>query len=172
MSQNLPDLRIWRKVRCSQKPVDVSGVNRKTFLDSTCPGLKTMRQVSLYLPDLEMNWTSSFLVQSDRLAIVLHLLLGRVFAVVKPAEHEFAHRPRQSPEAVSRCSKQNRRSTLCSVGGRPGGCHVNPRVQQPACLRWNPCDPGFQQAAWAHNLWRMGAQRQRHSDYIVDVRRV
>ena len=34
--------------------------------------------------------------------------------------------------------------------------HVNPRVQQTACLRWNACDPGFQQAAWAHNLCRSG----------------
>ena len=58
--------------------------------------LEKQRQVSLYLTDLEMNWTSSFLVQSDKLAIVLHLL----------------------PEAVSRCFPQNRRSTLCSVGGR------------------------------------------------------
>ena len=168
--------RIWESEErfvCSQKPVDVSGVNRKTFLDSTCPGLKTMRQVSLYLPDLEMNWTSSFLVQSDRLAIVLHLLLGRVFAVVKPAEHEFAHRPRQSPEAVSRCSKQNRRSTLCSVGGRPGGL---PRKSScPAtCLSsvkslWSwfsaSCLGLITCGGW-------GAQRQRHSDYIVDVRRV
>ena len=45
-----------------------------------------MRQVSLYLSDLEMNWTSSFLAQSEILAIVLHLLLAPV-GVVKPAEH-------------------------------------------------------------------------------------
>ena len=47
-----------------------------------------MRQVSLYLSDLEMNWTSSFLFQSDKLAIVLHLLLVIVGTVVKQAEHE------------------------------------------------------------------------------------
>ena len=58
----------------SQKPVDVLRKNlsyRKMFHDSSCSGLKTMRQVSLYLSDLEMNWTLSFLVQSDKLAIVL-----------------------------------------------------------------------------------------------------
>ena len=80
--------------------------------------LKKQRQVSLHLSDLEMNWTSSFLVQSDKLAIVLHLLLAPVATVVKPAEHEVAHRLSPSPGAVSRCFPQNRRSTLCSVGGR------------------------------------------------------
>ena len=47
----------------SHKPVVVfrkSLLYRKTFLDSTCFGLKTTRQVSLYLSDREMNWTSSF----------------------------------------------------------------------------------------------------------------
>ena len=37
-----------------------------------------MRQISLYLSDLEMNWTSGILAQSDKLAIVLHLLLAPV----------------------------------------------------------------------------------------------
>ena len=67
-----------------------------------------------------MNWTSSFLVESDTLVIVLHLLLAPVGTVVKPTEHEFAHRISPSPEAVSRCFQQHRRSTLCSVGGRTG----------------------------------------------------
>ena len=40
-----------------------------------------------------MSWTSSFLVQSDKLAIVLHLLLAPVGTVVKPAEHEVVRRP-------------------------------------------------------------------------------
>ena len=56
---------------CSPKPVDVFRKNppyRKICLDSTYFGLKAMRQVPLYLSDLEMNWTSSFLVQSDKLA--------------------------------------------------------------------------------------------------------
>ena len=43
---------------------------RKTFLGSTYFCLKTTGQVSLYLPDLEMNWTSGLLVQSAKLAIV------------------------------------------------------------------------------------------------------
>ena len=45
-----------------------------------------------------MNWTSSFLIQSDKLAIVLHLLLAPVGTVVKPAEHEVAHRLSPIPE--------------------------------------------------------------------------
>ena len=68
-----------------------------------------------------MNWTSSFLVQSGKLAIILHLLLAPVGTVVKPAEHDVAHRLSLSPGAVSRCFPQNRRLTLCSVGGRTGG---------------------------------------------------
>ena len=77
-----------------------------------------MQQVSLYLSDLEMNWTSSFLVQSDKLAIVLHLLLARAGTMVKPAEHKVAHRPNPIPGAVSRCFPLNHRSTLLSIGGR------------------------------------------------------
>ena len=59
-----------------------------------------------------MNWTSSFLVQSDKLAIVLHLLLAPVGAVVKPAEHEVAHRPTLIPGAASGSFPLNPRSTL------------------------------------------------------------
>ena len=105
------------------KLVDILRENRlyrKTFLDSTYFCSKTMRKVSLYLSDLEMNWTSCFLVQSDKLVIVPHLLLAPVDTVVKPAEHESAHLSSASPGAVSPCSPQNRRSTLCSVGGRTG----------------------------------------------------
>ena len=91
-----------------------------SVVDSTYICLQQARQVSLYSSDLEMNWTSSFLAQSDKLAIVLHLLLVPVGTVVKPAEHEVDRRSSPSLEAVSRCSQQNRRSTLCSVGGRRG----------------------------------------------------
>ena len=49
-----------------------------------------------------MNWTSSFLVQSDKLAIVLHLLLAPVGTVVKPAEHEVV-RPQSPNPGASRC---------------------------------------------------------------------
>ena len=51
-------------------------------------------------------WTGhqvSFLVQSDKLAIVLHLLLAPVGTVVKPPEHEVAHRLSPIPGAVSQC---------------------------------------------------------------------
>ena len=67
-----------------------------------------------------MNWTPSFLVQSDKLAIVEQLLLAPVRTVVKPAEHVVARRLSQSPEAVSRRFPLNRRSTPCAVGGRTG----------------------------------------------------
>ena len=66
-------------------------------LDSTYFGLKTMRQVSLCLSDLDMTWTSSFLIHSEKLAIVLHLLLAPVGIVVKPAEHEVVRRPSPIP---------------------------------------------------------------------------
>ena len=64
-----------------------------TILDSTC-----------------FSWNQSEV--SLLLSIVLHLLLAPVGTVVKPAEHEVAHRPSPSSEAVSRCSPQNRKSTL------------------------------------------------------------
>ena len=73
-----------------------------------------MRQVSLYLSDLEMNWTSSFLFQSDELAIVLHLLLAPVGTVVKPAEHDVVRRLRPIPGASR---------------SFPLSHNVNPRVQ-------------------------------------------
>ena len=79
-----------------KKPIDVLKKNPfywKMFLASTCSGLITMRQVSVYLSDLEMNWTSSFLVQRDKLAIVVHLLLASVGTVVKPVDHEVTRRP-------------------------------------------------------------------------------
>ena len=40
--------------------------------------LNALREVSLHLSDLEMDWTSSFLVQSDKQAIALHLLFAPV----------------------------------------------------------------------------------------------
>ena len=55
-----------------------------------------------------MNWTSSFLVQSDKLAIILHFLLAPVSTVVKPAEHEVVRRLSPSLGVVSRCFLQNR----------------------------------------------------------------
>ena len=49
-----------------------------------------------------MNWTSSFLVQSDKLVIVLHLLLAPVGRVVMPGEHEVV-RHRSPTPVLSRC---------------------------------------------------------------------
>ena len=60
-----------------------------------------------------MNWTYSFLVQIDKVVIVLYLLLAPVGTVVRPAEHEVAHL--LGPRPVFS------RSTPRSVGGRTGG---------------------------------------------------
>ena len=112
ISQHLLGKRIWWKFHYSQKLVDVSRkkpLNRKLCLDSTYFGLKTMRQVPLYLSGLAMNWTSSFLVHSDTLAIVLHLLLAPVGTVVKPAEHQVVRRLSPTP---GRC-----RDAFCWVIG-------------------------------------------------------
>ena len=64
-------------------------------LDSTNPDVKRMQQVSLCLSgsDLDMNWKPSLLFQSQKLAIVPHLLLAPARTVVKPSEHEFVRRP-------------------------------------------------------------------------------
>ena len=71
------------------------------MLDSTSFCLKTTQRVSPpYSPNLETDWTSSFPVQNDKLVIVPHLLLAPEGTVVKLAEHEFAHRPSPSPEAM------------------------------------------------------------------------
>ena len=67
----------------------------------------TTHRVSPYLADPEMNWTSSFLLKSDKLAIVPHLPLAPGGTVGQPAEHESGHRPSPSPEEVSRCFPQN-----------------------------------------------------------------
>ena len=65
-----------------------------------------------------MNWTSSFVFKIDKLAIVPHLPLAPGGTEEKPAEHESGHRPSPSPDEVSRCFPQNRRSKTCSVDGR------------------------------------------------------
>ena len=80
-------------------------------LDSTYLGLKTTRQLALYLSNLEMNWTSSFLFQSAKLAIVLYWLLAPAGTVVKPAEHEVVRRLSLIPGA-SRCFPLSHRLTL------------------------------------------------------------
>ena len=82
--------------------------------EKTC----TTHRVCPYLADPEMNWTSSFLLKSDKLAMVPHLPVAPGGTVEKPAEHESGHRPSPSPEEVSRCFPQNRRSKPCSVDER------------------------------------------------------
>ena len=107
-------------VLCSQKPVDAMQVVSfgKRFLTQPIPHENKLTGFRVHLGS--MNWTSNFVVQSDKLEIVSHLLLAPVDAVVKPAEHEFAHRLDPSPGTLSRCLQQNCRSTQCSVGGRTG----------------------------------------------------
>ena len=63
-------------------------------IDSTYSDVKTMLQVPLCqrISDLEMNWTSSFLFQSDKHVVVLHLLVAPVHTEEKPAEHEIVRR--------------------------------------------------------------------------------
>ena len=65
-----------------------------------------------------MNWTSSFLPQSEKLAIGPHLLLAPACTVAKPAEHGVVRHESPTHEGVSQCSQQNLRSTLYSVCGR------------------------------------------------------
>ena len=70
--------------------------------------MKTLRQVSLYLSViLEMNWTSSFLVQSDKLVIVLHLFFPPVGTVVKPAEHEVCSSSKSDSQGVVMLSAES-----------------------------------------------------------------
>ena len=59
-------------------PVRFFGLFRNTCSDSIHSGMKTLHQVSLKLRDLETNLSSSFLVLSDKLVIVVHLLLASV----------------------------------------------------------------------------------------------
>ena len=53
-------------------------------------------------------------MQSDKLVIVPHFLLAPVGTVVKSTEHEFAHRPSPSPEAVSRIKMCVRQQSVCT----------------------------------------------------------
>ena len=48
-----------------------------------------------------MNWTSSFLSKSDKLAMVPHLPVAPGGAVGKPAEHESGHGPSPSPAKIA-----------------------------------------------------------------------
>ena len=59
-------------------PIRYFGLFRKTCSDSIQCGMKTLRQVSLELPDLEKNLTSSFLALSDKLVLGVHVLLASV----------------------------------------------------------------------------------------------
>ena len=57
--------------------------------------VRPLPQVSLcrWSSDFEIILTANLLFQSDKLAIVPHLLLAPANTVVKPAEHEFVRRP-------------------------------------------------------------------------------
>ena len=133
--------------------------------DSTYFDLKTLRQVSLYrqASDLEMNWTSSFLVQGDKLVIVLHLLLAPVCTVVQPAEHEFV-RHRSPLPVASRCFALSLGLTIEMTGCRTRFSH-DPHFQ---CSSHSP---GHQRSGWAHNLWEEVVQENCHAlEEVVDLR--
>ena len=165
----MPGWRIWKSVHYSLKCQQVA-LFRKMCFDSTYSDLKTLRQVPLYLSDLEMNWTSSFLVQSDELAIVLHLL-APVGTVVMPAEHEVVRRQSPTPGA-SRYFPLSHRLMQWSTSGRTRVWHVNPRFQWTDRLRWSACNPGLQHSVWAHNLYEVVIPSGHHSAEAVDLRRV
>ena len=113
-------------------------------LDSTF-SVKTLRQVSLYLSDLEMNWTSSFLVQSDKLTIVLHLLLAPVGTVVKPAEHEVVRRPSPIPGGgVAMLSAESLVDAVIDWWKDKG------------LTRKSSCSVSCLSSAWAHTCKRLG----------------
>ena len=59
-------------------PVGYFGFFRKTCSDSIHCGMKTLRQVSLKLRDLERSLSSNFLVLSDKIVFVVHLPLASV----------------------------------------------------------------------------------------------
>ena len=96
-----------RFIACSLKHQQVA-LSRKTRLDSTFSNVKTMQQVSVcpWKSDLETNWTSSLLLQSDKLAILPHLLLAPMNTVVKPAEHDFV-RCKSASWGVARLSTES-----------------------------------------------------------------
>ena len=58
--------------------------------------------------DLEMNFASSSLFQSDQLEVVLHWLLAPVDTVMKLVELEFGHPPDRSLESPSSSLQQDR----------------------------------------------------------------
>ena len=98
----------------------------------------TTHRVSPYLADPEMNWTSSFLVQSDKLAVVPHLPLAPGGTVGKPAEHESRHRPGPSPEGcrdafLRIASRRNARLMKNSGLTRKSSCSVRSCYSQ-GCL--------------------------------------
>ena len=76
---------------------------------------------------LEMNFASSFLVQSDQLEVVLHLLLAPVDTVMKLVEHEFALRQDPNPEGLSSGLQQDRGRTGASLALPRSLC--NPECQ-------------------------------------------
>ena len=91
---------------------------RKMCLDSTFFHVRTLLQVSLHLFGSEMNWTLSFLDETDELVIGRHLLLSPVSTALKPAYSVFAHRPNPIQEGESQCSQLTHKSTSYSVCGR------------------------------------------------------
>ena len=71
----------------------------------------TPHQVSLILQDSDKTGSSSFLVQSDKLVLVLHCPLDPVYTVVKPASYVIASL-RGPSRAASQCFLPNHKLSV------------------------------------------------------------
>ena len=164
-SENFPDKRIkprfifhknllisWWRVFC-----------RKTFLDSTCFRLKQRNGSHRTLRNLKWTWHQIFSYRVINLRSVRILLLAPANTMVKPTEHEFAHRTSPIQEGASQCSQTNCNSKLCSVCGRVMVWQMNPRVLQTPCLR---------QDAWAHILWKLRVRPDSQHSHVVYLRKI
>ena len=152
ISQHLPGQRIWKSVRINLLMFQGKLVSiRKCVLVQ--PTLTWNHCDRFPYPDrfpctrssdLEMTWTSSFLVQSDKLVIVLHLLLSPAGAVVKSAEHEVV-RHRSPVPVTSRCFLPSHGLKVETTGCRTKIWH-DPQVQWSDRLLWGACSPEYQQS--------------------------
>ena len=90
----------------------------------------------MYLSDLEMNGTSSFLVPSDKIAIVPHFLFAPVGTVGKPAEHEVVRRPSPIPGgSVAMLSAESQVEAVLSRWKNRELTRKSSCQQDPDCLR-------------------------------------
>ena len=131
-----------------------------------------MRQDSLYLSSLEMNWTSNF-SRSESWTCDRSALATRSCGYSGEASNARSCSLSKSDSgSVAMLCCWVIVLTLRSTGGSTRVWYVNLRVQWAACLRWSPYNPGLQQAGWAHNQQRVVIPSGRHSAVAIDLRRV